>query len=112
MTPREAAEYRALRATIREWAALQLASGVLVAPLISSLLPLLVLAITFEVAAYLYTAVERVGRYLQVFFEQDVPQGPGGGWEQRVMEYGARFPGSGSDPLFGVYLFTCSSSST
>ena len=119
MTPREAAEYGALRATIRErgtarlwfvlvgflaWAAIHVASSVLVAPLISWLVPLLVLAVTFEIVMSLHTGVERVGRYLQVFFEEDVVQGPRGGWEQQVMEYGARFPGSGSDPLFGAYF--------
>jgi hypothetical protein len=119
MTPREAAEYSALRATIRErgtvrlwlvlvgflgWAALHVASSVLVAPLISWLVPLLVLAITFQIVVSLHAGVERVGRYLQVFFEEDALHGPRGGWEQRVMEYGARFPGSASDPLFGAYF--------
>jgi hypothetical protein len=119
MTPREAAEYSALRATIRErgtarlwfvlvgflgWAALHVALSVVVAPLTSWLVPLLTLAITFEIVASLHTAVERVGRYLQVFFEEDLLQGPRGGWEQRVMEYGARFPGSAPDPLFGGYF--------
>jgi hypothetical protein len=77
MTPREAAEYRALRATIRErgtarlwfvlvgflgWAALHIASSGLVTPLVSWLVPLLILAITFEIVESLHTGVERVGR--------------------------------------------------
>jgi hypothetical protein len=119
MTPREAAEYSALRATIRErgtarlwfvlvgflgWAAFHVVSSVLATPLIRWLVPLLVLAITYEIVVSLHTGVERVGRYLQVFFEEDSLQGPPGGWEQRVMAYGARFPGSAPDPLFGGYF--------
>ena len=84
MTPREIEEYRALRATIRErstarlwivlagltaWAALTLATAALAELPIATLLPLLVLALTFEIVFALHTGVERVGRYIQVFFE-------------------------------------------
>ena len=113
MTPPDFDEYNALRATIRErgtarvwivllgtvgWAALALATAAVSTPPLLTLLPLLVLATTFEITFALHTAVERVGRYIQVFFEE-----PGGmaGWEHRIMEFGR----SGqrrlsTDPLF------------
>jgi hypothetical protein len=106
-------EYNALRATIRErgtarawivligtigWAAVALATTTAAPAPLLTLIPLLVLATTFEIAFALHTGVERVGRYIQVFFEE-----PGGisGWEQRIMEFGR----SGTrrlstDPLF------------
>ena len=43
----------------------------------------------------LYTNVERIGRYVQVFHERE------GGWEHVTMEFGRRYPGGGPDPLFG-----------
>lgn len=111
MTARETEEYRALRDTIRErgtarahvvvlgffaWAGLALA-GVAAGTLpLTSLLPLLVLAIAFEAVYALHTGVERVGRYLQVYFEDE------GGWEHTAMAYGQRFGGAGPDPLFRV----------
>lgn len=117
MTPREVEEYRALRATIRErgtarvwvmvvgflgWAALVVATPTLVLPL-ATFLPLLVLAAVFEAVLSLHTGVERIGRYLQVYFEA----GPDdAGWEHRVMQFGAEFPGGASDPLFCVYFWS------
>jgi hypothetical protein len=110
MTPRELEEYRALRSTIRErgtariclfvlgmvaWAGIVLASAALSAPPVGTLLPLLVLAATFEAIFALHTGVERIGRYLQVFLEE------GTGWERVVMAYGQSHPG-GPDPLFTV----------
>jgi hypothetical protein len=113
MTPPDFDEYNALRATIRErgtarvwivltgtigWAAVALATEATAASPLFTLIPLLVLATTFEVTFALHTGVERVGRYIQVFFEE-----PGGmaGWEHRIMEFGR----SGkrrlsTDPLF------------
>jgi hypothetical protein len=41
--------------------------------------------------------VERVGRYLQVFYEE---QGNGARWETTAMQPGAALPGGGVDPLF------------
>lgn len=117
MTPREIEEFRALRDTIRErstarlwvalagvglWAALTMATAALVELPVATLLPLLVLALTFEIVFALHTAVERVGRYLQVFFESEAEPG----WEHLAMEYGRRFPGSGPDPLFAVHFWT------
>lgn len=116
MTARELEEYRALRATIRErgttrvwifvtglatWAALTMATMALVPYPIATLLPLLVLAGVFEAVFALHTGVERVGRYLQVFYEHE----PGErNWEQTVMAFGRAFPGGGSDPLFALYF--------
>ena len=113
MTPPDFDEYNALRATIRErgttrvwivligtvgWAAVALASAAVAAPPLVTLIPLLVLATTFEIAFALHTGVERVGRYIQVFFEE-----PGGmsGWEHRIMEFGRSGKKRVStDPLF------------
>ena len=60
---------------------------------------MLALATTFEISFFIHTAIERVGRYLQVYYEED-----GQGWEHTVMAYGRNFPG-GTDPLF-VTLFS------
>lgn len=116
MTPREVEEYRALRATIRErgttrpwlqlagflsWAALLLATAALVALPLAALLPLLILAITFEAAFALHSGVERIGRYIQVFFEGD---GVEPGWEQRIMTYSRAAPASAAAPLLAAYF--------
>jgi hypothetical protein len=112
MTPRELEEFRALRATIRErgtarvwlalagllgWAALTVATTALFPLPVVTLIPLLVLAGTFEIVYTLHVAVERIGRYLQVFFED---QADDPGWESRVMAFGQRFAAGGGDPLF------------
>ena len=114
MTPREAEEYSALRATIRErgslrfviflvgivaWAAATIATAALAALPIASLLPLLVLASAFEAVFALHTGVERVGRYLQVFYEDEGARE----WERTAMAYGRAHPG-GPDALFSVYF--------
>jgi hypothetical protein len=110
MTPRELEEYRALRETIRErgtarvwifvvglvaWAALVIATAALAALPVATLLPLLILAGTFEAVFSLHAGVERVGRYIQVFFEE------GSGWEHAAMAFGRAPRGTGVDPLFG-----------
>jgi hypothetical protein len=113
MTPTDSDEYIALRATIRErgttrvwivlvgtnaWAAAALAPAAVAQPPLVTLSPLLVLATTFEITFALHTGVERVGRYIQVFFEE--PSG-NAGWEHRIMEFGRsgkRRPST--DPLF------------
>lgn len=112
MTPRELDEYRALRATIRErgtarhwivlagtasWAALALGVVALGALPVLTLLPLLVLAGTFEVVFTLHTAVERVGRYVQVFHEDPSDAAR---WEHVAMTYGRTYGGGGIDALF------------
>ena len=112
MKPTEIEEYRALRATIRErgttrvvivlagtvgWSVIALGTAALAAPPVAIFIPLLVLATTFETAFALHTGVERIGRYIQVFFEDEANPG----WEHRIMGFaaGAPLPGT-TDPLF------------
>jgi hypothetical protein len=115
MTLRED-EYRALRDTIRgrgtarvclvvagvfAWAALTAATAALSSTPVAVLLPLLMLAAVFEAVYALHVGVERIGRYLQVFYEQ-APDPPR--WEHAAMAFG-RPPGAATaDPLF-VALF-------
>ena len=97
------AEFEALRATIRErgtarlyvviaglasWSALAIA--LLAADLVGSitLAPLLVLAATFEINFFVHTGVERIGRYIQVFYEERAATN---GWETTAMNYGTTF---------------------
>lgn len=103
-------EFRALRDTIRErgttrvvlvtvacvaWASLA-AAIVLVAPVaLLLLLPLVVLSAGFEVNFSMHLGIERIGRYLQVAFEE-----PGGGWETASLEFARRFSIKSVDPLF------------
>ena len=113
MSDTSQAEYVALRDTIRErgsvrlcavlsgfiaWAALAIA--LLIAELDggATLLPFLVLAGTFEINFFIHTGVERIGRYIQVFYEE---RAGAVGWETTAMRYGAKFR-SGLDPLFSV----------
>jgi hypothetical protein len=116
MTPRALEEYSALRSTIRErgttrvwiflagltgWAALTVATAALAELPVATLLPLLILAATFEAVFALHTGVERIGRYIQVFMEDD---GPERGWEHHVMAFARAYPGRGTDPLFTLYF--------
>jgi len=110
-------EYGALRATIRErgtlrvclvlagliaWAALLMPLALLDYDRAATLVPFTILAVTFETSFFIHTGVERVGRYLQVFYEDANDAGPASwGWENIVMAYGKKFPGGGLDPLFG-----------
>ena len=57
-----------------------------------------VLVAGFEAIHALHVGVERIGRYLQVYYE--VPPGPR--WESTAMRLGPGLPGSGVDPLFTV----------
>jgi hypothetical protein len=106
---RQQAEYVAMRATIQQrgtvrmalvpatfigWAGAAIATAAVVTTAISTLIPLMILAAGFEAIFALHVNVERIGRYLQVFHEQD------GGWEQVAMRFGARFPRTAPDPLF------------
>ncbi|MEO5741580.1 MAG: hypothetical protein ABIS29_13400 [Vicinamibacterales bacterium] len=70
-----------------------------------ALVPFLVLAGTFEINFFIHTGVERIGRYIQVFYEE---RAGAVGWETTAMSYGARFP-SGLDPLFSS-LFAAAAS--
>lgn len=119
MTPRELEEYRALRATIRErgttriwvflvgivaWAALSVATAALAGVPVATLVPLAVLAATFESIFALHTGVERIGRYIQVFFEiaDESPAGSNNKWEHTAMAFGHGVRGGAADPLFAA----------
>jgi hypothetical protein len=63
----------------------------------TSLVSLAVLVAGFEAVHALHVGVERVGRYLQVFYEggSDGPQ-----WESAAMRFGPGLPGGAIDSLF------------
>jgi hypothetical protein len=63
----------------------------------ASLLSLGALVAGFEAIHALHVGVERVGRYLQVFYENG---GDGPRWESAAMRAGPGLPGGGVDPLF------------
>lgn len=108
------AEYRELRATIRERGTVRVvlaaAAFFVWAPLAAftphepgeawrALIPLVVLWAGFEVVYALHVGVERIGRYLQVAYEADRVDLPA--WERTAMRL-ATSPGAdtGADPLF------------
>jgi hypothetical protein len=72
----------------------------------AALLALGPLAAGFEAVHALHAGVERIGRYLQVFYEaaSDGPQ-----WETSAVRVGPALPGGGVDPLFSA-LFTATAS--
>ncbi len=85
------------------WAAILTAVLVLLPYPVGAAIPLLVLVVTFEVIRPLHFGAERIGRYLQVFYEE---QGETGrafrdtpAWERVAMSFGA-VPGVGGNPLF------------
>jgi hypothetical protein len=112
MTERDQEEYRALRSTIRErgtarvwifvvgvaaWAAVLVATAALAAPPAGMLIPLVVLASTFEAVFALHVGVERIGRYIQVFYEEGTPA-----WETVAMTFGRPAGGVRTDALFSI----------
>ncbi len=125
MTPRELEEYKALRATIRErgtarvwvfvaslgiWSGLVIATASTLPTPLATLLPLLFLAGAFETTFSLHTGVERLGRYIQVFYEGE-PGDPASSrhWERTAMALGRRARKGGSDPLFAAYYLLAAS---
>jgi hypothetical protein len=66
---------------------------------IGALLSLAVLIGGFESIHALHVGVERIGRYIQVFYE-GTSDGPH--WETTAMAVGPSLPGGGVDPLFTV----------
>jgi hypothetical protein len=70
---------------------------------ILSLFPLAVLVGGFEAIHALHVGVERIGRYVQVFYEAGtaLPR-----WETTAMSVGPALPGGGVDPLFTVVFLT------
>jgi hypothetical protein len=113
MSAPEQNQYRALRDTIRDrgtariwifvvgvvaWAALTVATAALVAPPVATLLPLLALAASFEAVYALHVGVERIGRYLEVFFDDS--------WEKAAMLFGRPPKAPRIDPLFAIVFAT------
>jgi hypothetical protein len=70
---------------------------------LASLFSLAVLVAGFEAIHALHVGVERIGRYVQVYYEsgEDGPR-----WETTAMKVGPALPGGGIDPLFSV-VFIC-----
>ena len=75
---------------------------------VAAVLPLLVLLATFEAIRPLHFGAERIGRYLQVFYEEEgqlerpLPQTPS--WERVAMRL-STVPGTGGHPLFVPVFF-------
>src|SRR5688500_8531910 len=116
MTDLSQAEYASLRQTIRErgtarlcavlaglaaWGALALALHITRLGGGLTLVPFVVLAATFEINFFIHTGVERIGRFIQVFYEE---RAGALGWETIAMNYGIKFPPArlSLDPLFSV----------
>jgi hypothetical protein len=74
----------------------------------AAVIPLLVLLATFEVIRPLHFGAERIGRYLQVFYEEDgQPERPLSqvpSWERVAMRL-STVPGTGGHPLFVPVFF-------
>ena len=115
-------EYRALRSTIASRGSLRLtlclagltawalALIVVLAWLpnpIAGTIPLLLLVVTFEVNRMLHVGVERIGRYLQAFYEDaGVAGSDRPAWETTAMAFGAGVPGAAGHPLLvPLFLF-------
>ena len=85
------------------WAALLIAVLVLLPYPVAASIPLLALLVTFEVIRPLHFGAERIGRYVQVFYEEDgAPDRPLSdtpSWERVAMNFGT-VPGVGGHPLF------------
>jgi len=113
MTPTES-EFTALRATIASrgtarmvllpvvvvsWACLAIVVVLFGDLPVAALPPLAILVAGFEAINALHVGVERIGRYLQVFYEgrSETPA-----WETSAMAAAPRLRGGGVDPLFTV----------
>lgn len=73
---------------------------------VAALLTLAVLAAGFEAVHALHVGVERIGRYLQVAYEE-APRASSvtelqPAWETTAMKVGPALPGGGVDPLFTI----------
>ena len=85
--------------TITVWGVLSTALVLFSDLPLAVLVPFAVLVAGFEAVQTLHAGVERIGRYLQVSYEQgaDAPQ-----WETAAMAVGPALPGGGVDPLFSA----------
>lgn len=90
------------------WAMLLIAVLVWLPFPVAAAIPLLVLLVTFEVIRPLHFGAERIGRYLQVFYEEsdqpDRPLSDTPSWERVAMSFGV-VPGVGGHPLFVPLFF-------
>lgn len=118
MTDLAGVEYHVLRQTISArgglrpiaflvglvaWAATLVLQLTWLANPLASVVPLVVLLGSFEVVRTLHLGVERIGRYIQVFFEES----DGGSaataapaWERTAMTFGPTLPGAGGHPYY------------
>jgi hypothetical protein len=109
------AEFTALRTTIRTrgtvrvaifagglaaWALVLVAVLVWVPAPLAATIPLLLLAATFESVRVLHLGIERIGRYLQVFYEEREGEARPPAWERMAMSFGPSVPGAGGHPMF------------
>lgn len=85
--------------TLLGWAVLTLVLLVAGGPPVATVVTLAVLVGGFEAVHALHVGAERIGRYLQVYYEA-LADGPR--WETAVMTVGPALPGGGIDPLFSV----------
>ena len=85
------------------WAAALIAVLALLPYPVAAAIPLLILVATFEVIRPLHFGAERIGRYLQVFYEEAAepgrPLSDTPSWERVAMSFGV-VPGVGGHPLF------------
>jgi hypothetical protein len=90
--------------TIIVWAGLGVSVLVLAQPPFAALFPLVAIAAGFESILALHIGVERIGRFLQVFYEDvDAPADAlWPRWERTAMVGGPALPGGGTDPLFAI----------
>jgi hypothetical protein len=115
-------EFAALRATIQSrgnlklclllasivaWAAVLALTVVWLPSALASAMPLIVLVAGFEAVRSAHLGAERIGRYLQVFFEEtrggSAATAPA--WERTAMALSPTAPGAGGHPYFlPVYL--------
>jgi hypothetical protein len=91
--------------TMLGWATLALLVLMFSEAPVAVLFPLAVLVGGFEAIHALHVGVERIGRYLQVYYEN--PE-TGPRWENTVAAVGPALPGGGIDPLFSL-VFACAS---
>ena len=89
--------------TMIAWAVIALVVLTFADAPMAALYPLAVLVGGFEAIHALHVGVERIGRYLQVYYE-NLAAGPR--WETTVMSVGPSLPGGGIDPLFSI-VFVC-----
>ncbi len=90
------------------WAALLMAELALLPFPVAASIPLMALVVTFEVIKPLHFGAERIGRYLQVFYEEDGDPGrrlsDTPSWERTAMSFGV-VPGVGGHALFVPAFF-------